>query len=132
MYLRGRAGTGGRREMPLLRVRDQNHVYYHKGAVAMYALKERIGEQRVNDALRSYLAKWRNAPPPYPTSLDLYAELQAVTPDSVKPLLVDLFEYITLYDVRVTGVDAERLNWQVSRVDRGGGAKVARGHRGHQ
>ena len=85
MYLRGHAGGGGRDEMPLLRVRDQNHVYYHKGAVAMYTLKERIGEDRVNAALRSYLKKWRDAGPPYATSLDLYRELLAVTPDSVKP-----------------------------------------------
>jgi hypothetical protein len=38
--------------------------------------------------------------PPYPTSSDLYAELRAVTPDSLKALLVDLFETITLWNVK--------------------------------
>ena len=31
---------------------------------------------------------------------DLYAELRAVTPDSLHPLLVDLFETITLWELR--------------------------------
>ncbi|HEX6094761.1 MAG TPA: hypothetical protein VF432_00450 [Thermoanaerobaculia bacterium] len=34
--------------------------------------------------------------PPYPTSLDLYAELRAVTPPSLHSLLTDLFETMTL------------------------------------
>jgi ABC-2 type transport system permease protein len=116
MYLRGRSGGGGRDEMPLIRVRDQNHVYYHKGAVAMYVLKERIGEERVNAALRSFLKKWRAAGPPYPTSFDLYSELQAITPDSVKPLLTDLFETITLYGVSVSAASAERVAPGLYRV----------------
>ena len=35
-----------------------------------------------------------------PTSRDLLAELRAVTPDSLQYLLTDLFETITLWDVR--------------------------------
>jgi ABC-2 type transport system permease protein len=109
MYLRGHSGGGGRDEKPLLHAGDQNHVYYNKGAVAMYVLKERIGEERVNAALRAFLGKWRNAGPPYATSLDLYRELQAVTPDSVKPVLSDLFETITFWDVSVNTATAERV-----------------------
>lgn len=43
------------------------------------------------------------ARPPHEFSaalLDLYAELRAVTPDSLQPLLRDLFEEITLWNVR--------------------------------
>ena len=53
----------------------------------MYTLREQIGEERVNTALRRYLEKHRDAGPPYPTSRDLYAELRAVTPDSLQSLL---------------------------------------------
>jgi ABC-2 type transport system permease protein len=109
MYLRGHSGGGAREERPLLYVGDQNHVYYHKGAVAMYVLKERIGEERINAALRSFLGKWRNAGPPYATSLDLYRELQTVTPDSIKPLLTDLFETLTFWNVTVSAATAERV-----------------------
>ncbi|HEV2147654.1 MAG TPA: M1 family aminopeptidase [Longimicrobiaceae bacterium] len=98
-YLRGRS-VFSNREVPLLEVEGQSYLYYHKGAVAMYTLRERLGEERVNTALRRFLEKHRGGLPPYPTSLDLYAELRAVTPDTLHPLLRDLFEEITLWNVR--------------------------------
>jgi hypothetical protein len=54
----------------------------------------------VNGALRRFLEKTRHAGPPYATALDQYAELRAVTPDSLQYLLTDLFETVTLWDVR--------------------------------
>jgi ABC-2 type transport system permease protein len=107
-YLRARGVFRGS-EVPLLQTWDQSYLYYNKGAVAMYTLKEQIGEERVNTALRAFLDKYRDAGPPYATSRDLYRELQTVTPDSVKPLLVDLFETITLWDVRVKAARAEQV-----------------------
>ena len=97
-YLDGRATRS--REVPLLEVTDQPYIAYRKGAIALYTLREQIGEQRVNTALRRYLAKFGGGAPPYPTALDLYAELQAVTPDALHGLLMDLFATITLWDVR--------------------------------
>jgi hypothetical protein len=95
------------REVPLLDVENQSYLYYHKGAVAMYTLRDHIGEARVNAALRSFLGKHRAAVPPYPTSRDLYAELRAVTPDSLHPLLRDLFEDVVLTTVRAGEARAE-------------------------
>jgi ABC-type transport system involved in multi-copper enzyme maturation permease subunit len=97
-YLRGRATRS--REVPLLDVEDQPYIAYRKGAIALYILRDHIGEEAVNTALRRYFQKYRDAGPPYPTSRDLYAELRAVTPPSMHPLLTDLFETITLWDVR--------------------------------
>ena len=97
-YLQRRAEGG--REVPLLEIEDQPWIAYRKGAVAMYLLREHIGADQVNSALRRYLEKYRDGKPPFPTSLDLYAELRAVTPDSLQYLLTDLFETITLWDVR--------------------------------
>jgi ABC-2 type transport system permease protein len=105
-YLRGRR-VFSNREVPLLEVEDQSYLHYHKGAVAMYTLREHIGEERMNAALRRYLEKHRSAGPPYPTSRDLYAELRAVTPDSLHYLLRDLFEEITLWNVRADRARAE-------------------------
>jgi len=114
-YLRARGVFRGS-EVPLLRMWDQSYLYYNKGAVAMYTLKEQIGEERVNAALRAFLDKYRDAGPPYATSRDLYRELQAVTPDSVQSLLVDLFETITLWDVRVKAARAEQIRPDSYRV----------------
>ena len=87
------------REVPVLDVEDQPYIAYRRGAVALYTLRERIGEERVNAALRRYVDRYRDAGPPYPTSRDLYAELLAVTPDSLHGLLSDLFETVTLWEV---------------------------------
>jgi len=105
-YLRGR-GTQAR-EVPLLEVEDQSYIAYRKGAIAMYTLRDQIGEEAVSTALRRYLEKYHDAGPPYPTSLDLYAELRAVTADSLGYLLTDLFETVTLWEVRAERAVVER------------------------
>ena len=50
----------------------------------MYALSEYVGEERVNGALRRLIEKHDSAGAPLATTLDLYRELQAVTPDSLQ------------------------------------------------
>jgi ABC-2 type transport system permease protein len=120
LYLRGRR-IFSNREVPLLEVEEQGYLYYHKGAVAMYTLREHIGAERVNTALRRFLEKNRAGVPPFPTSRDLYAELRAVTPDSMQSLLHDLFAEITLWNVRTerarvepTGTGAFRVTLDVT------------------
>ena len=98
-YLRGRAEQS--REVPVLDVEDQPYIAYRKGAIAMYTLRRALGEERVNAALRRYQEKYRDAGPPYPTSRDLYAELRAATPDSLHTMLEDLFETVTLWDLKM-------------------------------
>ena len=88
-YLRGR-GTERKKEVPLLYVENQPYIHYQKGSLAFYALRDYIGEDAMNSALRAFLAKWALKGPPYPTARDLYAELDKVTPDSLKYVLTDL------------------------------------------
>ena len=97
-YLLGRATQA--REVALLDVEDQPYINYRKGAIAMYTLREHIGAERVNAALRRYLDANRAGVPPYPTSRDLYRELQSETPDSLQSLLGDWFEHVTLWEVK--------------------------------
>ena len=105
------------REVPLLDVVNQSYVYYFKGAVAMYTLRELIGADSVNAALRRFRDGHVGADAPPATSRALYAELQRVTPDSLAPLLSDLFEHITLWNMRTDSVRTDSLgdgNYQVS------------------
>ena len=94
------------REVPLLRTFDRLDAY-RTGPFAMYALREAVGAERVNGALRTMLEKFDPNGPPYPTSLDLYAELRAVTPPAMHYLLKDLFEEVTFWDLRTKKVDAQ-------------------------
>jgi hypothetical protein len=45
----------------------------------------------------------------YPTSLDLMNELQTVAPDSVQPIIHDLFQTVTLYDNRIISAETESV-----------------------
>jgi ABC-2 type transport system permease protein len=110
-YLKGR--TAERRgEMPLALVENQQYIHYNKGALAMYALRDYVGEEAVNGALRAFLAEVRDAAGPYPTSRDLLDHLYAATPDSLHGLVVDLFETVTLWDLRA--VRGRRWSWRTA------------------
>ena len=60
----------------------------------MNALAAYVGEARVNGALKRLIAQKEGS---LATTLDLYRELQAATPDSLQPLLYDLFEVNTFW-----------------------------------
>ena len=107
-YLRARGGEVDQEE-PLERVEpDQGYIHYRKGSLVMYRLAEEIGEDKVNQALRSLLAKFAFKGAPYPTSLDLVAALRAVAPADKQQLITDLFEKITIYDLKATSAAARR------------------------
>ena len=83
----------------------------------MYTMRDMIGDEKVNLALRQFLKKYGDARPPLPTSLDLLAELRSVTPESLLYLITDLFETITLWDVKTDSAAAERTqsgDWRVT------------------
>jgi hypothetical protein len=100
-YLRSRAGEVTE-EQPLERVEKQDYVYYRKGSLVMYLLQQRLGEDAVDRALSRFLAQWRFKGPPYPRSVDLVTEFrkEAKAPQQ-QQLITDLFERITLYDLKV-------------------------------
>ncbi len=107
-YLRARGGAAVE-EQPLYEVEsDQGYVHYRKGSLVMYRLADEIGEDKVNAALRSLLAKYAFKGAPYPTSFDLIAALRAQAPADKQQLITDLFEMRTLYDVKTTATSSRR------------------------
>jgi ABC-2 type transport system permease protein len=89
-------------ELPLARVEGQQYIHYNKGSLAMYLLQHRLGEAAVNRALSRFITRFKFKGAPYPRSVDLIKELrqEAKTPEQ-QALITDLFERITLYDMRV-------------------------------
>ena len=100
-YLQSRGGELIE-ELPLLYVENQGYIHYSKGSVVMYALKDAIGEDKVNAALKSFIAKYGFKEGLFPTSRDLLDEFRAVAGAEHQPLITDLFERITVYDLAVT------------------------------
>jgi ABC-type transport system involved in multi-copper enzyme maturation permease subunit len=106
-YLRGR-GTEHKKEVPLVRVENQPYIHYAKGSLVMYALQDAIGEETVNRALRRFLEQTAFKGPPYANTRDFMAVLRREAPASAEPLLHDLFDAITLYELRATSATARQ------------------------
>ncbi|HEX6866552.1 MAG TPA: M1 family aminopeptidase, partial [Caulobacteraceae bacterium] len=106
-YLRARGGEVVE-ELPIARVENQPYIHYRKGSLVMYRLAEEIGEDAVNRALRRLLGQYAFKGAPYPTSLDLIAALRAEAPADKQQLITDLFEKITLYDIKTTGLTSRK------------------------
>ena len=98
-YLRSR-GAEAVEELPLERVEDQGYIHYRKGSLVMYRLQDEVGEAAVNRALRHLLHDYAFKGPPYPASRDFVADLRAEVGPDKQQLVTDLFEKITLYDLR--------------------------------
>lgn len=106
-YLRSRSGETVE-ELPLNRVENQGYVHYRKGALVMYWLKEVVGEDVVNRALQKLLAHYAFKPAPYPDSRDFLRLLRAEAGPQHAQLITDLFEKITLYDLKASDAKAKQ------------------------
>ena len=102
-------------EMPLYREQHESYIYYNKGSLVMYLLKDRLGADKVNAALRSLLAKYAFKGAPYPKSTDLVDALRAQASPADQGLITDLFEKITLVDLRAR--DAKAVKRPDGRYD---------------
>ena len=100
---------------PLLRTNNA-FMNYRKGPFALFAMRNYIGKDRVNNALRQLLISYTGNPP-LPTTLDFYKQLLAVTPDSLQYLAHDLFEANIFWELQTKQATSKQTsagNWQVS------------------
>ena len=106
-----------RRGEPLLRALDP-YLSYKRGPLAMFALSKYAGANHVNNAIRRLNLRSDSIGAPLVTTLDLYHELQATTPDSVKRFLYELFEVNTLWILETHSVKAAKTDnddqWKVT------------------
>lgn len=105
-YLRARA-VDGTQELPLFRVEDQPYIDHRKGAVVMYWLKEVVGEDAVDRALRRLLDRYAFKGAPYPSTTDFLALLRQEAPGHEQEI-ADLFERISLYDLKADEASVKR------------------------
>ncbi len=106
-YLRSRGGEVIE-ELPLARVENQAYIHYQKGTLAMYWLKEIIGEDTVNRALRRLIEAYAFKPAPYPNPRDFLRLLREEAGPQHETLIADLFERITLYDMKARDAVARK------------------------
>jgi hypothetical protein len=100
-YLRQSAIEDGR-EPSLLEAEQQEYVN-EKGAIALYTVATRLGQKRLNAALKAYLDGLRlRAAPPFTRADEFVATLSDQTDsETQKHLLAQIFQTVTTYDYKL-------------------------------
>jgi ABC-2 type transport system permease protein len=106
-YLRGR-GSELIAERPISLVEGQQYIHYGKGSVVMYALRDAIGEENVNRALRKFIAAHAFSGPPYTTAQELVRYFRAEAAPEQQKVITDLFERIVLFDNQAREVSSTK------------------------
>jgi ABC-2 type transport system permease protein len=115
-YLRGRGGELIE-ELPLARVEGQQYIHYQKGSLIFYRLRDEIGEEALNRALKRFLQDKAYQQAPYTTTKELLAYIREEAPKDKHALIADMFEKIVFYDNRVTEAKAVKRadgQWDVT------------------
>lgn len=115
-YLLGRTFEN-KKEQPLMFNENQQYIHYNKGSLVLYALSDYIGEKNMNNALKGYINKVAFQEAPYTNSIEFVNELRNTTPDSLKYVINDMFETITLYENRVIKSTYKKLKDGKYQVD---------------
>jgi ABC-2 type transport system permease protein len=95
-------------ELPLYRVENQQYIHYQKGSLVFYRLRDEIGEDVLNRALKKFLQDKGYQQPPYTTSVELLDYIRAEAGPEHEMLIADLFEKISFYDNRVETAAAKK------------------------
>ncbi|MCC6138901.1 MAG: ABC transporter permease, partial [Bdellovibrionaceae bacterium] len=96
-YLGGRAQED-EYEQPLYLNENQTYIHYQKGSLVLFALKEYIGEDKLNLALKTFLEKKKFQESPFTVSTEFLETLKAIAPKDSHPLIEDMFEKIVIFE----------------------------------
>ncbi len=114
-YLFGR-GQETEYENPLYLAEDQQYLHYRKGSVIFYSLKDYLGEETLNAALRESLHKFSRMAPPYMTAIDMLDVIKSNISEEKKQLVADMFENIVIFENRPILVEATPLDNDTYKV----------------
>jgi len=120
-------------EPPLTRVVDLEHVYYHKGTIVMEAIRDLMGQDALDRALR-HLIQTHGPGMRRATVADLRAALYAEAAPEHQALIGEWIDGVTFYHLRVESATAQPLpggRYRVTAtvrarktIDPGGGTPV--------
>lgn len=96
-------------ENPLYLAEAQSYLHYQKGSIVLYSIKDYLGEDLFNAALKETLNKYSRTAPPYMTSIDMLNVLKSKITDEQNSLVTDLFEKIVVFENRPLTAQATKL-----------------------
>ncbi|MEB0263883.1 MULTISPECIES: hypothetical protein [unclassified Mucilaginibacter] len=89
---------------------NQWYEWDTKAAQVLYGLRDLIGDENMNAALKAFKNEYAfKKAPPYAGSNDLYRYLKMHTPDSLQYYLKDTWEKITFYNNKIVSAKASPL-----------------------
>ena len=97
-YLIGRANEY-LEEMPFMRAENQAYIHYRKGSIVLMAIADRIGFDALNNAIKTLVQKYKFSQGRLATTLDLLANIKAVSPLEHHAFIDQQFKQITLYNI---------------------------------
>ncbi|HET9226545.1 MAG TPA: M1 family aminopeptidase, partial [Thermoanaerobaculia bacterium] len=100
-YLSGRAGAAYA-EVPLYKADREAYLFYSKAAVVLCAIRDLLGQEAMDRALRAMMQESR------PTSVDLVRHLRAAGNAGQAALIDQWMREVVLYDLRVEDARASR------------------------
>jgi ABC-2 type transport system permease protein len=98
-YLHGRQQED-EYETPLSLAEGQGYLHYAKGSLALFGLKEYIGEDLLNGAIKEYLEKVKFQRAPYTVSTEFIDILKKRVRPEDRPLVSDFLEQTVLFENR--------------------------------
>jgi hypothetical protein len=107
-YLSGRSREDTS-EVPLYRTGSQPYLYYGKGAIVTFAIRNLVGDDRMRTAVRG-LYDEHAGPRGRATTLDLLAHLRRVTSADQFALIEEMMKEIVLYDLAIESSTTRRLD----------------------
>ena len=107
-YLRGSIENTIEAPLNLAHPKDI-YLSYGKGSIAFNTLSNYIGEDKLNNILKTFIDNYRMKEGNYPTSIDLIKSLKKATPDSLQYIIKDYFEGVIYYDAKVKNTKIEEI-----------------------
>jgi aminopeptidase N len=96
-------------EQPLYLEQGERYMLYGKSYIVMVALKELIGEEALNQILKTLVQRHKNEIDATVTSPEFLEELYAATPVEYHSLIEDWFKKIITYNLSVEDVNYTEL-----------------------
>ncbi len=95
-----RRGGDREDEPPLAKAGNQQYLVYNKASWVFWGLKQYMGKDLMQGAIRGFLDEYGSKGPPYPTTKELVAALRAAAPANMQGLITDYWDRITFWDLK--------------------------------
>jgi len=90
-------------EPPLAKAEGQQYLDYNKASWVFWGLKQYMGEEKMQLAIRGFLDEYGSKNAPYPTTIELVNALRAAAPADMQGLITDYWDRIVFWRMSIDG-----------------------------